>query len=172
MFNPYFIIAALLSLLCSFGAGEWHGNRIGKLTQSAADQLLFRKYEADITAQKAKANNLYQAALEANVVTMAERDKFKTTLENEYAAHQATTNQLHAQYASNRLRYSVTATDSGCRTSSSGTQVTSSDPSITTFTSELQLPDEITSNLQQLAFDADQLADAYRKCYDYAQQVK
>lgn len=169
--NPYLILTFVLAVISAGVGGCTYGHGTGIDEQKAADQVQFDKYNRDIDEQKTKANALYRKAQDANLALMTERDQLKTTLEKQHAINQAATAALRDKYFGVGLRFSTRQTagfgSGGGRAQSSGVDPASSEPATL-----VQLPGEIAADLRRLAFDADQLADDYRKCYGYANQVR
>ena len=171
--NQYIIIA-LVWLSSLLGVGVWQnhsGHVAGVNAQKVSDQVQFDKINQERADQKTAANAEYRKVQDENLALMADREAFKTTLEKEREKNRIATNALRDKYSSVGLRF-ATGQGAGlgrcsCSTQSPGANSPSSDgPSV------VQLPDKVTSDLRQLEYDADTLADEYRKCYSYAQQVK
>ena len=169
--NPYFIIGFVLAIITAGVGGCTYGHGTGVDEQKAADQLQFDKYNQDITDQKTKANALYRKAQDDNLALMTERDQLKTTLEKQHAINQAATAALRDKYFGVGLRFSARQT-AGFGSGSGSAQGTGTDSAGAEPAASVQLPGEIAANLRRLAFDADQLADDYRKCYGYAEKVR
>lgn len=168
--NPYIILGIVLSLIAAGGAGFAAGDHVGAADQKAADQVQFDKINQATADQKTQVNAMYRQKQDANLALMTERDQLKTTLEKEHANHQAATAALRDKYAGLGLRFIAEAprlgNGGGC-TQSAGVDTASAEPAAI-----VQLPGEIAADLRRLAFDADQLADDYRECYGYANQVR
>lgn len=168
--NPYAILALIALLTVSTVGGFAYGHKVGVNEQKASDQGQFDAINKQTTDQKTEANAKYRAAQDANLALMIERDKLKTNLGNEHEKNRAATDALRTQYTGIGLRFTAETPRLG--NSSGCTQGAGSDPASTPTATVIQLPDAITDNLQQLAFDADQLADNYRLCYGWAEKVK
>lgn len=168
--NPYIILGFVLSLIVAGAAGFTSGHHFGVNGQKAADQVQFDKINQDIADRKAQANAIYRKNQDDNLALMVERDQLKTTLEKEHANHQAATTALRDKYSGLGLRFTAEAprlgNGGGCA-QSAGT-----DPAGSDSAAIIQLPGAIAADLRRLAFDADQLADDYQKCYGYAEQVR
>ncbi|HQR02486.1 MAG: hypothetical protein JSR19_06925 [Proteobacteria bacterium] len=169
--NPWIILGVVLALAGSFVAGDLHGHKQGIAEQKVADQAQFDKINAERAEQIATANAAYRKAQHDNLALMVERDQLKTRLEKEHAANQKATDDLHARYAGVGLRFNL-AQGTGLGGSGQRAEGTGSNAAGIGSTAVVQLPDSIAANLRQLAYDADQLADSYRECYGYAEQVK
>lgn len=168
--NPYLILGFVLSLIAAGGTGFASGHHYGVVDQQAVDQVLFDKVNQDIADQKAQANAIYRKRQDDNLALMLERDQLKTRLEKRHATNQANTAALRDKYSGLGLRFTAEAPrlGNGSRCAPSpGADPASNEPAAI-----VQLPGEITEGLLQLAFDADSLADDYRKCYGYAEQVR
>jgi hypothetical protein len=169
--NPYLILGIVLVIGAAGIGGCNYGHDTGINEQKAADQAQFDKLNSDIANQKIQANAVYRNAQDANLALMIERDQFKTRLEKEHANNQAATTALRDKYFGIGLRFTAEPT---ARLGSGGgsTKGAEINPAGDEPASLVQLPGEIAANLRRLAFDADQLADDYRKCYGYATQVR
>lgn len=169
--NPYAIIAALVVAIGLWFGGDHVGHTRGINEQKVADQGKFDKVNADLTENKAEAAGILKTKNAEILALMIERETLKTTLEKDREKNRVATNALRDKYASIGLRIEL-GKDSGRWPgggSASSTVVNSTGVDAAAI---LQLPDTVTGNLRQLVFDADNLADEYRKCYGYAQQVK
>lgn len=169
--NPYIIIAALVALIGTWFGGQATGHRAGVAEQQAADQVRFDKVNQALTDQKTEANAAYRAIQEHNLALVVERDKLKSDLEKEHAKNAAATDAVRRDLAAASLRYAAAEATrpGGCSlgAGSAGSGATSPDEP-----AAVELPAPITSDLRQLVFEADQLADAYRECYGYAMRVQ
>lgn len=166
--NPLvYLVAALVILVAGFGSG-FH---VGANEQKVSDQVQFDAVEQKLTDQKAEANAQYRKDQDANLALATERDNLKTTLEKEHETNRIATDTLRNKYAVASLRFSA-GQSSGLGGSCRGAQSAGIDPASPSAAPVVQLPDEIAASLRQIVFDADTLADSYRECYGYAQQVK
>jgi hypothetical protein len=168
--NPYVMLGSGVVVLALVGGAGFEGRRIGIDVQKADDQAQFDQYNTAIAKQKADAARIMQDAQAQIIALQGQRDALKTNLENQYAVHQAETRALSARYAGLQLRFRTQ--DPGRGDGSSGTVPAGTDAAGTPSAAVVQLPAEITGNLRQLALDADNLRDAYAKCYAWAEQVK
>ena len=171
MLNPWVILALVLAVTAMCVGAGYEGYARGEDAQKVTDQKQFDEINKELTAQKAEANRLLQDALLGNLKLMAERDKLKNQLGEQDVKNRKATAELTARYSGQRLQFRA-AQDSGNRANCGGTLSSPSNASGTSSTSVVTLPDEIAGNLRQLARDADDLADAYRLCYGYANQVR
>lgn len=168
--NPGMALGVVLGLVGAAAGGFVLGDRYGTNNQKAADQTQFDRINTERASQTASANALYRAAQDRNVALMAERDKFKTELENHYADDQKATDAHRRELASVGLRYA--GKSSGSRDCGSGTGSASGNSAAAPASAVYELPASITADLRQLTLDADNLADAYRLCYNYTIKVK
>lgn len=165
MLNTYAILAAVIFWLTSLvGVGWWQYNS-GRNAQKAVDQAQFDKINADLSQQKTIAADTYKTAQAAIIQMMAERDKFKTQLEADYAKNLMAITDLRNKYAGVGLHF-VAPQGSRCGTGSPSPVPTEANTSRITAPAVVQLPESIASNLRTLAFDADALSVEYKKCYD------
>lgn len=169
--NPYSIIAALLIAMGLWFGGEYRGHSTGVAEQKVADQIQFDKINAGLTKQKTDAATLYQNVQASIIALQTERDTFKTQLGEQHAKDQAATDAARSRYSNLKLRFRATQGER-CGGSSSGSVPGSTNPTGATGAKTVELPTAVTSNLRQLAFDADQLADNYRLCYNFTRQMK
>lgn len=169
--NPYALLAAGFVAVALWFGGDYSGHARGVNQQKVSDQARFDKINTDLTNQKADASEKYRTAQANNLALMTERDQLKTTLGKEHEQNRIATAALRDKYAGTGLRYTNSA-GSGIGVSGIGTSGTGNNPASASGTAVLQLPDALTANLRRLAFDAETLADSYRECYGYAQQVK
>ena len=166
--NPLIYLVAALAI---FAAGFGGGHRVGTNSQKVADQAQFDQINAVLTEQKATANAAYRTFQENNLALMVERDQLKTNLEKENEANRVATAALRDKYSTVGLRFSTTQ-DTGHWPGSSAAQSAGTDPASPPAPTVVQLPDKTAADLRLLTYDADTLADSYRKCYGYASQVK
>ncbi len=169
--NPWIIIGLIVAWLASLaGVGYWQ-NEAGQTTQQVADQVRFDKINQDIADNKALANGIYRSA-QANIITLqAERDKFKTQLEKDHEANRIATAALRDKYAGVSLRFRA---DQGAGPGPGGTSArpSTADASSVAGAPFIQLPGALAASLRRIVWDADQLRDDYRACYEYATGVK
>lgn len=167
---PYRILGVLLLALALVAGGYAYGHHNGVDSQKVVDQAQIDKINQGIADQKVQANALYRSAQDANLALMTERDHLKTTLEKEHANNQIATTALRDKYAGLGLRFNAESPRLG--SGGRGTQSAGTDTASAASPAVVQLSDETAIALRSLAFDADQLADAYRECYGYANQVR
>jgi len=166
--NPFIsLFAALLLAVTGFG----YGHHVGQVEQKAEDQQQFDKINAALTAQKAAANAAYRKAQDSTVALLAERDQLKTTLEKQHEENRRSTDALRRHFSGVGLRFRA-SDDSRLGGVWRSAESAGVNPAVTSPAAVEQLPDALAADLRQLAFDADELSDAYRKCYGYANQVK
>ena len=168
--NRYLIIGALLAALAAWFSGTVHGHRAGVAEQKAADQILFDEINHKISTQKAEADAAWRAAQDRNLALVVERDRLKTQLEKRHARDAAATDALRDRYARLGLRYAAESAGSRCGSDGAAAPGTGTDqpaePAV------VELPGALTADLRQLAFDADRLADDYRKCRAYVMDAR
>jgi len=169
--NPYLIIGLIVAWLASLtGVGYWqHG--AGEDEQKVADQAQFDGINKKLADQKTEAAAILAKRNAENLTLMAERDAFKNTLEQERIDHAKVTDDLRTKYAGRGLRFKPQQDGRSGGCSGSPQSTTGNAPS-NEAASALQLPDSVTANLRRLTFDADDLNDDYRLCYNYTHKVK
>lgn len=162
--NPYLIIGALIALMAVGAAGLAEGRHIGLVEQSQTDQKQFDAINAGLTAQKAQAAKLLADTNSENMAILKQRTDLQTQLEKAHVAAQIATDSLRTQLAGSSLRFaSPESTGSGA--SGGSAKATGQSADSPAATAVIQLPDKITSDLRQLAYDADALKDSYTACY-------
>lgn len=168
---PYRIIAGALIWLASLAAiGVWqHGS--GRDAQARADQVEFDRINAAIAQQKTIAADTYRTAQATIIATLAERDKFKTQLEQDHAKNQADTAALRDKYSGLGLRLPA-AEGAGRWPGGAGAVPPAADSAGAQPAASVQLSDATASALRGLAYDADSLADDYRQCYAWATRLR
>ena len=159
------LIIAIAWALSLAVVGAWQ-RQDGKTAQKVEDQAQIDKTNADIANQKAEANALYVAAVEAKDKAEKERAAIKLTLEKERQSNVQAINDLHAKYAGVSLRYSVK--DSGLGASGSCAMPGTGSAAGNVRTSEMELPAAITASLRAIAYDCDALNVEYRVLYEWA----
>ena len=169
--NPYTALGAVLLALGLFFGGEHVGHTRGVNAQQVKDQAQFDQINAGITAAKAKANEIYRQAQDANLALATERDQLKTTLEAERETNRVTTDSLRSKYSAASLRFKLTQ-NSGYGAGCGSAKAPGADSSVAAAPPVVQLPDKIAADLRQLTFDADTIVDNYRECYGYANKVR
>ena len=129
-----------------------------------ADRL---QWQSALDKQKADAAALYLAAQQAAASALQANAELRAKQEQSDVQHKALTDSLRHDLGLQRLRYTVPAAPAG-RGQGGGDSVpaTGERASVAPAT-VVQLPDEIASGLRQLAYEADQVTDAYRKCYAF-----
>lgn len=163
--NPWVLLGAVMAALALAAGGYSAGHSNGVDSQAAKDQKQFDSINQAITQAKADAARLYREAQDANAILAAERDKLKTTLEQQHANDTKITADLRNKYDSLQLRFRAKGAGAGANGSSpvppsGNTAVPESAPVVS-------LPDDVTRSLRQLAEAADQVANDYRKCYGF-----
>lgn len=168
--NPTLIIIALVSAgVIAFGADRFGHNR-GITEQKVADQKVIDEVNAQLEASKAEAARIL-LDLNAEILTLVTaRDQAKNVLEAEREKARQSDAADRAKYNALSLRFKSVKNSASrdCGTNTGGTGI---NPTPTEPTEIIQLPDEVTSDLRQLAFDAQELNGDYAKCYAFAQQI-
>lgn len=165
--NPWIILAAVIALAGASLGGYTTGRSAGVNAQKVTDQTRFDEINQALTDQKAEANAAYRSFQEHNLALVVERDRLKTDLEKRHAQDAAATDADRRHYAGLGLRFrpAENAGSGNCGLSTGSAEADASSPDAA---AAVELPATITSDLRQLTFESDQLADAYRKCYGYA----
>lgn len=178
MFNPWFIVGALLSLFLAFGTGHHQGYKSGSNEQKVADQNavdaannrtqgIIDGYNKQISEQKAVASSKEKAQRDQVIAAQVERDQFKAKLGVEHVRNQTITRRLSDVYAAYSLRFKPDV-GSGCGGSAGSGEAAKDGASSNALPAAIQLPEAITRDLRQLVEDADELNDDYKLCYGYA----
>jgi hypothetical protein len=163
--NPYVLGGVLLWVASLVGVGTWMYGAGGD-AQQVEDQREFNRINTERAQQTDQANVKYRAKQDEVIAAQAERDGFKNQLEKERGEHRIETDALRARYAGLGLRFrpsqGATTGDRGGRTGSTEGNTAGADAP-----ADLQLPDAVTGDLRQLAFEADRLKNEYAACYRY-----
>ena len=169
--NPILILVIGVIWLGSLvGVGKWQ-HTAGVTAQKVADQTLFDKSNQDLADQKTKAASVLATLNAENMALLTERAALKTKLEKEHAQAQAATAAARDHYTGLGLRFQP-AEIAGRGCSSGGAASAAPDTARADAPAAVELPAALAASLRRIAFDADTLADEYRKCYGYAQAVK
>lgn len=169
--NPWLIVGFLVALIVAGAGGFKAGDTYGTDRQKVADQVQFDRINKDLADRKAEAAVLLKAENQKTLALMVERDQLKTTLEKEHAKAQAATAAARNHYAGLGLRFQP-AQAAGCRLGSGCAGNPAPDATGAYAAAAVELPAAVTASLRSIAYDADTLADAYRECWGYAQQVR
>ena len=168
--NPWMILAAVVAWAASILTAGVIGLHVGEDRQQVADQKQIDATNAQISENKSEAARLMQTAQQANIDLMTQRDTLKTQLEQDHVKNQQITNNLRASYTGG-LRFAASES-AGRGDCGGGTVPQATAPASPPVPAVCQLSNEATSDLRQLAYDADDLRDAYTLCYDWAHAVK
>jgi hypothetical protein len=171
MMNPWVILGAVVFYFASLFGADQFGHSRGINQQKVISQAQFDKTNSDLADQKAFANQRYRDAQNSILALQADRDKFKQLLGAKNVENQNITNKLRDTYAAYGLRFQ-SAENTGCGHSAGFTESGTGNGAGNAETKIVQLPETITRNLRQLAYEADQLNDDYKLCYDYANKVE
>jgi hypothetical protein len=163
--NPWILLGAVVAAVAIAGGGYTAGHKQGTTAQAQADQKQFDRINQGITAQKAEAAKLYREAQDKALAAVQENDRIKTQLETEHANNAKAITDIRHKYDSLQLRFR--AKDAGAGPNGSSPLPSGGNPAGAESAPIVQLPDEVTRGLRQLAQDADQLANDYRKCYGF-----
>jgi len=163
---PSSAMALLLTVVVSASAGAYLGFDYGTSKQKAADQHEIDKVNKVIAENKVKANAAYRAEASKVIALQSQLAAFKYKLEKSHVQNQETTNRLRDAYSAYGLRFRV-EDDARRWGSGSGPSTTEGSTPGDEGAKIVQLPEEITRNLRQLSFEADQLNDDYKLCYGY-----
>ena len=166
MFNPWSILAGVFLMIATYLTGDHFGHVRGINEQKVTDQAQFDQVNAERASQIAEANANWRTAANKVIQQQAENDALKKKLGDQYVQNTQNTNRLSAAYDALGLRYRAEQ-DPGYRQSGGCTAGTEGTSASVTGASIVQLPDEITRSLRQLALNADRLNDAYKLCYGY-----
>lgn len=165
------VLIGILVIVAVAAGAEHVGHTSGVRDQKVVDQVEFDKINKQLTTQKAEANELYRQAQADIIKLQAERDELKGKLEVKREADRKATDDNRNRFSGMGLRLGVLK-GAGDRADGGGTQGAGSNAASVAAPTPVDVPKETASDLRQLAFDADKLADDYRLCYGYATQVK
>jgi hypothetical protein len=169
--NPILILVIGLVWLGSLiGVGKWQ-HTAGVTAQKVADQKEFDKINEKLADQKTEAAGILKTENEKNLALMVERDQLKTHLEKTREDNRKATAAARDHYAGLGLRFQP-AEGAGRGCSGGGAQGTATDAAGADATAAVELPAALAASVRSIAYDADTLADSYRECYGYAQQVR
>lgn len=162
------IVAMITAAVAAFGLKAYN---VGATEQQVADQAQFDGINKAIADRKAEAAKILMARNAENLALMIERDQLKTDLEKTREDNRKVTTAARDRYAGLGLRFKpAKVAGRGC--GRGGAAAASAGPAAVDGAAAVELPGKIASDLRQLTFDADTLADEYRKCYGYAHRVR
>lgn len=121
------------------------------------------EYQVAINKQKAEADKIIEGNINELIATQTQNNQFKLTIEKERQAHVQETNTLRAKYASTSLRF--IPNPSGA--SDSNQMPNSANATSDTSATSVELPNEIATNLRELAYNCDTLRDDYAVLYKF-----
>lgn len=150
------IIGAILVAVFIFGFGYKSGGNAVRV-----------EYQTALQEQQAIANEMIQANINKVQSTIAENETIKQKLERERRTNAKTTHDLRIKLSTNSLQFTPSSGQGGTDTMSTE----GSSPS-NARTAPIQLPEQITRSLQELAFDCDTLKDDYTLLYNFTQEIK
>lgn len=169
--NPWLLIGFIVALIGAYFGGDYQGHKNGIAEQKVADQVQFDKLNQGVADQKTKAATLLATMNAENLALMTERETLKTNLETQHAKDAKATDDLRRKYSGYSLRFQPTQV-AGCGLGGSSTASTSASAASVDAAPSIELPAAINRRLFDIADDANRLADSYRECYGYAQQVR
>lgn len=167
--NPWVILGVVLAIGAANVEGRWEGHKAGVNAQAMVDQKAIDAVNAQIADNKAEAASKLRDAYAENVRLQGLQDAFKHKLEIEHVANQEKSNKLAAAYSAYSLSFTRTI-DSGRGDGSGDSSADKTKSASAQQTEDVQLPDQITRDLQILTKDADDLNDDYKLCYGYINQ--
>ena len=167
MLNPWIILAVVLAIIGAGGGGFASGHHFGTASQKVADQVEFDRINKQIAERKATADAIYRNAQAVIIQQAADMAQSDNQREEERQSNVKAINDLRSRYAAVGLRFSTGQASrlGGCRLDADGQ---SADPAGNNGATEIQLPDEITRRLQDIAYDADALKVDYAILYAWA----
>lgn len=169
--NPWPILAAVLLIGAAWFGGDHAGYVRGENAQKVADQKEFKRVENALTDQKAEANAAYRAFQAHNLELVVKHDELKSELEKKREETRRITDARRDKYADVGLRFSAAA-DTGCRVGGDPTISAKVETAYADAATTVQLPGPLAANLRRLAYDADELNDDYRKCYEFVNSTE
>ena len=171
IFSPWLIVGAILAAIAIAGGGYVKGSYDGVNRQKVADQMQLDQINRQLADQNAVATMLIQANAKRILALLNERDKLKLDLERTHVKNQKITDDLRLQLSVTSLLFR-TAPGTECGPSNPGGGTASGNPASTPASTLVLIPEPTAGNLKQLAYEADQLADAFRECYSWVNSVK
>ena len=168
--NPWMILAAVVAWAASILTAGVIGLHVGEDRQQVADQKQIDATNAQISENKSEAARLMQTAQQANIDLMTQRDTLKTQLEQDHVKNQQITNNLRASYTGG-LRFAASES-AGRGDCGGGTVPQGAHAAGPAGPAYIELPDALAKDIRQLAFDCDDLRDAYTLGYDWIQTLK
>lgn len=174
------VIAAIVALgalvagvMAAINHIDERGFKRGIGEQKEIDQKEFDRINLALSDQKKEAAAVLAKANAENTRIRIDRDKLKSTLENERAQHEQANRDIRAEFAGRSLQFRSSAGEgSGCGGGSGGSQTGGANPAAPVSAQVIQLPEKIAADLRQLTFDADQLNAEYAVCYGFVNKVK
>lgn len=165
----WLVVAALIAAAAAaIGLKAYNA---GATEQKVADQAQFDDINQALADQKSAAAAILKARNAENLALMVERDQLKTHLEKTREDNRKVTTATRDRFAGLGLRFKpAEAAGRGCGRGSAAAGAAG--PATPDAAAAVELPGKIASDLRQITFDADTLADEYRKCYGYAEQVR
>lgn len=164
--NPWVLLGGLLLVLSLCAGSAYEGHKIGVNAQKAEDQQQFDAINQKLAEQKAAAAQQYRDKQAGIIARQHDQEVFKANLEKEHVKNQDTSNRLRDAYAAYGLRFRA-AESAGSGDSDRCPEGPGAGCAGNASAAIVQLPEALTRNLRQLAYDADRLNDDYRLCYGY-----
>lgn len=169
--NPWAIVGVLLALAAAYLGGDYRGHGRGLNEQKVADQGQFDQVNRERTQQQADAAELLRAAAAGNMLLTEQRDALKTQLGELREKDRVATDTNRQRFAGLGLRFRAPQGDASGQ-GGAGAPSSPDRPSGPASGPTVELPSSIASDLRQLTFEADTLADAYRECKGYVDLVR
>lgn len=165
--NDY--VKMLLLVIVAVGA-FFFGRGVGINEQKVADQKIFDQTNTDIADWKAKANDKYRRLVLEKIAGIVANENLISAGDKRYEEGIKAADSRRAKYAGNGLRFATTE-GPGLRSCGNGPGSASAETN-TTGPAYVELPGQIREGLRGLQLDGDRLIEAYRKAFDWINQMK
>lgn len=165
--NPWMILGAVFLIISLCAGSAYEGKVYGENAQQVTDQKEFNRINAERALQKAEAQERLNTAYKGNIALMEDRNRIQHQLEVDHVQNQDATNALRHKFTAERLRYRSTES-SGNRDGCGQAVPAPGNATGAAETTIRELPDAVTRELRQIAYDADQLSNDYALCYSWA----
>ncbi len=167
--NPWFILIAVLALAGAGAGGYRAGHVNGDHARAVADQGQIDKMHGDIEKMKSVAAKIVNDAEQHAIDDQKHDADVKKEQDRVALENTAKTDALERKYSGRGLQYRPVDSGRGDR-GASGVPVASAASGAETGP-VVQLPNALARSLRLDALDADQLADEYRKCLAYEDEM-